>query len=247
MKARAELVVAAALALLPTAAAAQGIAGRFSIAAQIGTQSEVAGDMLSSATGTLERQVSIDSQRYRDIYAPDLRLSGLLGFGVGDKTEVIARVTYYKTEAVTGLEAGTMDGQPLYVYFPSQEAPDSYEEVGFELGLRYYISAQARLKSYVAPIVGVRFVNEALVSFSAPAVGISVQNIPFSQEGTLPVFGLDIGFTFDLGENAFVGLDTGLRYQPAPVGFDFLPGFTTIDDSQGRWSAPVVAMIGFRF
>ena len=248
MKARCWLVAAAVLSLLPAPARAQGLAGRFTIAAQVGTQSEVSGDMLQGASGTLlGRPVTIDSLRYRDIYAPDWRLQGVIGYGVGQRTEIIARATYYKTTAVKGIEAGTLDGQQLFVYFPSQDNPDAYEEVGFEVAFRYYLATQSRLKSYVAPVVGVRFFNEALISFSAPAAGSSIQNIPFTQESTVPVFGLDIGFTFDLGERFYIGMDTGIRYQTAPEGFDYLPGLGQIDNSSGRWSAPVVAVLGMRF
>ena len=85
MKARCWLVAAAVLSLLPAAARAEGLAGRFTIAAQVGTQSEVSGNMIQSASGTLlDRTVTIDSLRYRDIYAPELRLQGLFGYGVGD-------------------------------------------------------------------------------------------------------------------------------------------------------------------
>jgi hypothetical protein len=244
MKARSWLV-AAAVVLLPATAPAQGLTGRFTIAAQIGTQSEVAGDMVKSASGTLlDKSVSIDSLRYRDIYAPDLRLQALFGFGVGERTEVIARASYYETTGVEGIEAGEFDGRVLYMYF---HEPEPYEELGFEVGLRYYLATRSRLKSYVAPIVGVRFQNEALVSFSIPEAGSSIQNVPFTKESTVPVFGLDIGFTFDLGDNFYIGMDTGIRYQTAPNGFDFLLSLTGIDDSEGRWSAPVVAMVGVRF
>ncbi len=248
MKARCWLVATAVLSLLPAAARADGMAGRFTIAAQVGTQSEVSGNMIQSASGTLlDRAVTIDSLRYRDIYAPELRLQGLLGYGVGTRTEVIARATWYKSTAVKGIEVGTLDDQLLFAYFPSETAPSDYEEVGFEVGFRYYLATQARLKSYIAPVVGVRFFNEALVSFSAPAAGSSIQNVPFSKESTVPVFGLDIGFSFDLGERFYIGMDTGLRYQPPPDAFDYLLGLTKIDDSDGRWSAPVTVMLGVRF
>jgi len=248
MKARGWLVAGAVLSLLPAAAHAQGLAGRFTIAAQVGTQSEVSGNMVQSTSGTLlDRPVTIDSLRYRDIYAPDWRLQGLLGYGVGERTEVIARATWYKSTAVKGIEVGTLDEQQLFSYFPSQDEPSDYEEVGFEIGLRYYIATQSRLKSYVAPVVGVRFLNEALVSLSAPAAGSSIQNVPFSQESTVPVFGLDIGFTFDLGERFYVGMDTGIRYQSPPDAFGYPLGLSRVDDSDGRWSAPVTAMLGVRF
>jgi hypothetical protein len=243
MKARCWLVAAAASVLLPAATSAQGLAGRFTIAAQIGTQSEVAGDLLKSASGTLlDRPVTIDSVRYRDVYAPDWRLQLLLGYGVGERTELVARSSYYESDG-TGVEAGSMGGTPLFAFFNVTK----YKEVGFEIGLRYYVSSQARLKSYVAPVVGVRFVDEILVTFSAQEQGSSIQNVPFSKEGAVPVFGLEIGFTFDLGERFYLGVETGIRYQSAAGQFDYLIGLTGIDDSDGRWSAPVVASIGVRF
>jgi hypothetical protein len=119
--------------------------------------------------------------------------------------------------------------------------------VGFEVGLRYYISAAGRLKSYVGPVVGARFLSEVLVSFSIPDAGSSIQNVPFHDKSTVPVVGLDLGFTFDLGEHVFVGLDTGLRYQGPPSSLDGLVGLTGIDDASGRWTAPVVASLGVRF
>ena len=91
----------------------------------------------------------------------------------------------------TGIEAGRLDGEQLFAFFE----PNNYEEVGFEVGLRYYLATQSRLKSYVAPIVGVRFLNEILVSYSVPEAGSSIRFIPFTKEGAVPVFGLDIGFT----------------------------------------------------
>jgi len=243
MKARCWLVAAALIILLPAAARAQGLAGRFTIAMQIGTQSEVAGDTLPSGTGTLfDKPTAIDSVRYRDVYAPDWRLQGLFGFGIGERTEVIARASWYQAEGV-GVEAGEFDGVPLFAFFE----PNKYEELGFEVGVRYYLATQSRLKSFVAPVVGVRFLNEILVALSAPEVGSSIQNVPFTQESAVPVFGLDIGFTFDIGERAYIGMDTGIRYQTAPSGFDFLPGLPVLDDSSGRWTAPVVVALGVRF
>jgi hypothetical protein len=230
--------------LAPVEGRAEGIEGRFSLAFQGGTQSEISGDMLKGASGTLlGKPVTLDSKRYRDVYAPDLRLQGLLGFGVGERVELIARASYYKSEG-TALQAGTFDGKELFAFF---EPYGATEEVGFEVGLRYYISAAGRLKSYVGPVVGARLLSEVLVSFSIPDAGSSIQNVPFHEESTVPVFGLDLGFTFDLGEHVFVGLDTGLRYQGAPSPLDGLEGVAGIADSDGRWTAPVVASIGVRF
>jgi hypothetical protein len=244
MKARTWLTAAVvAASLAPGVARAAGVEGRFSIAFQAGTQSEIAGDLIRSAQGTLVgKPFTIESQRYRDVYAPDLRLQGLLGYGVGERTEVIARGTYYKAEG-TAVEVGTFNEVPLAVYFPLGD----YEEVGFEVGLRYYIAAAGRLKSYVAPVAGARFLSEVLVTYSASEAGSSIQNVPFTEKSTVAVFGLDIGFTFDLGDHFFVGLDSGLRYQTAPSPFEAYAGLAGVNDSEGKWSAPVAATVGVRF
>lgn len=245
MKARSWLTATLLAALLaPGVARAEGLAGRFSIAVQGGTQSELAGDLLKGADGTLiGKPVTFESKRYRDVYAPDLRLQGLVGYGIGERTEIIAKGTYYKAEGTT-LEAGSLNDKALFVFF---EPYGAYEEVGVEVGLRFYIAAAGRLKSYVAPIAGARFLSEVLVSFSIPDAGSSIQNVPFHAKSTVPVFGLDLGFTFDLGTHVFVGVDTGLRYQGAPSQLDGLAGLTQIDDSSGKWSSPVVASLGLRF
>jgi hypothetical protein len=242
MNARSWLTAPVLLALLvPGVAGAEGLRGRFSVAFQAGTQSELAGDILKGASGSLlGKPATIDSVRYRDVFGPDVRLQGVLGYGIGERTELIARAGWYQTDA-TGVEVGTRDELPVYAFF------GPYEEVGFEAGLRYYISASGRLKSYVAPVVGARFLTEVLVSFSVPDAGSALLNLPFSQKSTVAVFGLDVGFTFDLTPSVFLGVDTGLRYQTAPSPFEGLEGLAGIDESDGRWTVPVVASIGVRF
>jgi hypothetical protein len=242
MKARIRLTATVLAALLaPGAAGAEGLEGRITVAFQGGTESTFAGDLMKDAQGSLlGKPVTIASKRYRDVYAPDLRLQGLLGYGIGERTEVIARGSWYESDG-TGLEVGTSNSNPVFAFF------EPYEEVGVEVGLRFYVSSSGRLKSYVAPVVGARFLSEVLVSFSVPDAGSAILNVPFSEKGTVPVFGLDLGFTFDLGSHFFVGVDTGVRYQTAPSQFDALESLTGLDDSDGKWTAPVVASIGLRF
>lgn len=246
MKARSWLAATVLGALLtPAAARAEGLEGRFTIAFQGGTQSELGGDLLKGATGTIfnGKALTLDAKSYKDVYAPDLRLQGLVGYGLSERLEIIARGTYYKANG-TALEVGHLEDDPVYVFFDDY---GEYEEVGAELGLRFYIAAAGRLKSYVAPIVGARWLSETYVSFEVPEAGSAIRNVPLHEKSTVPVFGLDIGFNFDLGQHFFVGVDTGLRYQGAPKGADGLAGFPQIDDSDGRWSAPVSATIGVRF
>jgi hypothetical protein len=242
MKARIWLTATVLAALLsPGIAGAEGLQGRFTVAFQAGTESMLGGDLVKGTDGSLlGKPVTIESKSYKDVYAPDLRLQGLLGYGIGERTEIVARGTWYKADA-TAVQAGTSNGNPVFAFF------DHYEEVGLEVGLRFYISAAGRLKSYVAPVVGARFLSEVLVTFSVPAAGSAISNVPFTEKSTVPVFGLDLGFTFDLGSHFFVGVDTGLRYQTAPSQFNWLESLGAIDDSDGKWTAPVVASVGVRF
>ena len=242
MKARIWLTATVLAALLaPGVVQAEGLRGRFKVAFQAGTESMLGGDLIEGGQGSLlGKPVTIESKKYKDVFAPDLRLQGLLGYGVGERTEIIARGTWYKADG-TGLQVGTSNGNPVFAFF------EPYEEVGLEVGLRLYISAAGRLKSYVGPIVGARFLDEILVSFRVPDAGSAISNVPFTQKSTVAVFGLDLGFTFDLGSHFFVGVDTGLRYQTAPSQFDWLESLATIDDASAKWTAPVVASIGVRF
>lgn len=242
MKAR-RLLPPAILALLiaPGAARGEGLAGRFSIAVQAGTQSEISGDISGAAQGTLiGKPVTTLAQSYKDLYRPDLRLQGLLAYGVATRLELFVRGSYYKSKEA-GIEAGTFDGKTMFTFF------DEYREVGGELGLRYYIAPQSRLKSYFGPVAGLRHVDEVLVDFSVPDAGSAVLNVPFTKAGNVPVFGLDLGFTFDFTPNFYIGVDTGLRYQGAPEGFGALPQLPGFEANDARWTAPVSATLGVRF
>jgi hypothetical protein len=232
------------VALLPASSGAEGLDGRFAIVFQVGTQSEISGDLIRATTGSVfGKSVTIDSARYRDVYAPDLRLQGLVGYGVAPKVEIVARGSWYRADA-TSLEIGTLDDDPVYAIFDEY---GEYEEAGVELGLRYYIAAAGRMKSYVAPIVGARWLSATYFSLSVPDAGSAVQNVPLQEKGTVAVFGLDLGFSFDFGEHFFLGMDSGLRYQGAAPQGNGLPGLAEIDDSEGRWSAPVAVSVGVRF
>jgi hypothetical protein len=254
MKAR-SFVTAAIPAVLLAAGPArgEGLAGRVSISVQGGTQSELSGELMRAGRGTLlERPATVVAHRYRDVYQPALRLQGAIGYGLAERFELVARGGYYRTDGA-GVEAGTLNGKALFAYFGQlEDAPQHlivrpYKEYSAEIALRYYFAPQSRLKSFVAPVVGARRISSMQVSFTSPDIGARMMNVPFSEKGDVLVLGLDIGFGFDLTENLYVGLDSGLRYQSAPKAANYLAGLAAIDDSSGRWTAPVVAMIGVRF
>ena len=248
MKARA-IATAAVLAVLlaPSwASAAEGIAGKLAIAAQVGTQTELDGNLLASGESTLvDRPASFHSVSYRDVFASDVRIQGFIGYGVSEKVELVLRGGYYKSDG-RGVEAGsltggTLAGAKIYAYFTD------YEEWNLELAARYYIAHRSRLKSWIAAVAGVRATNNLYVSYSIPDAGIAVLNVPFNTDTAVPVFGADIGVSFDLTDNLLVGLDSGVRWQAASGDAKPLPSLSAIGASEGRWTAPVMLSLGLRF
>lgn len=238
------IATAAVLAVLLGAGnvlAAEGLAGRFAIAGQVGTQTEISGELLRSGQGTIAgRPVTIDSSRYRDVYAPKVRVQGFLGYGVSERVELVLRGGWYKSDG-TGVSAGDLAGKELFAYFTD------YEEGSVELAARYYIAFRTKLKSYIAPVAGVRWSKSVYASYSIPDAGTAVLDVPFNEKTTVGAFGLDIGVSYDLTESLFIGLDSGIRWQGAPTAAGAYPGLGSVDQSESRWTAPVLFSLGVRF
>jgi len=237
-----------ALAVAAAPAGAEGIEGRFTLAIQGGLDSEISGTVLSPVNGTLfNLPVVIDQRSWRETYEPGrpggpgrMRVQVLFGYGVKEGGEIFARGTYYKMES-PGIEAGTVADSTLFAFL------DPYEEWGVEIGYRFYLSPQARMKSYVAPVAGARFLDRVLMSLQSPERGSAIYNLPQFNASTVAVFGVDLGFTIDLTDNLYLGLEALLRYQTKPAAGTTAPGLMGINDDGSRWSAPVVLTVGVRF
>jgi len=240
MTRRLSLAATAALLLWGADLRAEGLQGKFSLAVQAGTDSEISGDILSGASGDLlGTPVTVDAKKYRNVYKPDLRVRVQAGYGVSAKSEVLVRGSYYKADA-SGIQVGTAGGHPLYAFI------DPYKEWGVEAAWHFYLATDRRLKSYFGPVAGARFLDSILCTFTIPDAQTEIQNVPLHGAGTVAVFGLDLGFTFDLSKNVFVGVETGVRYQtnlPQPAQPPGIP----IGQGGDRWSAPVTATFGARF
>jgi hypothetical protein len=236
------LAATAALLLGGTDLRAEGLQGRWTIAARAGTTSEVTGDILSGSTGSLfEQPVTIEAKKYRRVYKPSLLTEAQIGYFVSQKSEILVRGSYYETKKV-GVEAGTLGPDKVDVFL------DRYVEWGVEAAWHRYLVTDRRLKSYVGPVAGARFLDSILATFSIPDARSVIQNVPLHKAGAVALFGVDIGFSFDLTRNVFVGVETGLRYQTKPPRPSAtVPGLEMIGSGGDRWSAPVTAALGVRF
>lgn len=244
MSLRRPLLVAAAVAsLAPAAARAEGIEGRWSLSLQGGTDLELSGNVHEAGSGTvLALPTSVQAKSFSDVYDPSFRGQASLGYGIGPKSEVFLRGSYYKMSSNT-LQVGTVAGLALNADFAD------YKEWGAELGYRYYFQAEQPFKPYLALSGGLRFLSELPSTFSVPAAGVVLDDVPFYDGSTVGVFGADLGFSYDLNENVALGLEAGLRYQTSPSDIEGLAGtgLEAINDTGSRWSVPVLASVTFRF
>ena len=247
MKARSSLVLVALAALLVPAAGAQdiGLEDRWTLAIQGGLDSEITGDVLSEVNGTLfGREVLIFGNTWRQTYEPRFRRGAiLLGFGVTPSTEIIARGTFYEMKTPEfGLLAGSVEGSDLFMQL------EPYKEYGVELGYRFYLAWRTRMKSFIAPVAGVRWLDRILIeSAFAPDRNSAIFNVPLYRASTVFTFGADIGFTIDIGSHFYLGLEAEVRYQTKAEAADTFPGLAGINDGGSRLSAPVVLSAGLRF
>jgi hypothetical protein len=237
------LAVAAVATLVPSAESAEGIEGRWSVSLQGGTDVEVSGNVHEGGSGTvLALPTSVEARAFSDVYDPSFRGQASIGYGVGPRSEVFLRGSYYKTSSNT-LQVGTVAGLVLNADFAD------YEEWGGELGYRYYFTADQPLKPYLSLVAGLRSISELPSTFSVPAAGVVLSDVPFYEKSTVAVFGGDLGFSYDVSENVGLGIEAGLRYQSGPSDVEGLAGtgLEPINDTGSRWSVPVLATVTFRF
>jgi hypothetical protein len=249
MKARSSLVIAAlAVVLVPVARAQDpGLEGKWTIAVEGGIVTEVKGRILEHTEGSLfERPATVYSEAYRQTYLTGFHsFNGavLLGYGVVPNGEIFARGNHYKLNPPeNGFLGGTVTGSDLFIKL------EPYEEWGLEFGYRAYLAWRTGLKSFIAPVAGVRFTERILMeSAFVPDRSSVIFNVPLYEPSTVPVFGADIGFTIDLGSTFYLGLEAALRYQPKLSTAETLPGLDGVNDAGQRWSAPVYLVAGLRF
>ena len=237
------LAGAAVAALVPAAAGAEGIEGRWSVSFQGGTDIELSGNVHEGGSGTvLALPTSVEARSFGDVYDPSFRAQASVGYGIGPRSEVFLRGSYYKMSSET-LQVGTVAGLTLNADFAD------YKEWGAELGYRYYFQADQPFKPYLGLAAGLRFVSELPSTFSVPAAGVVLSDVPFYDSSTVGVFGGDLGFSYDLSPSVALGVEAGLRYQTGLSDLEGLAGtgLEPINDAGSRWSVPVLATVTFRF
>ena len=193
------MAMAVAVALAPATAQAQGVQGRWSVSFAGGGDFQAGGTVHQGGTGTvLGLPTSVEEKSFGDIYDAGYRFAFGVGYGVSSNVEVIGNVNFGKSSAKDAVKVGNVAGLDLFGNFKE------YKDVGVEGGVRVHFAPGAPVKPYVNLVGGFRRVDAIAPTFSVPAAGVVLSDVPFYDKSTVGTFGGDFGLGFPLGANATI-------------------------------------------
>ena len=236
-------VVLALAVVLPASARAQGMEGTRSASVSLGTGLGLSGNVIDEAIGTVDGTPAVFvEQAYSNHYSDSFRIKFVGNYGLDYNKEAFAAFAYGKsngTERITG----SVGGFPLYTRFSNGDAFD------IEGGLRYYFLPEGPVRTYVAGVVGLRFLQSTDVTVIVRELGLTLADVPYFKSSTLFLFGGDAGISRDMSDTIAIGAEIGLRFQPKPgaeVVFDD-PSLAAVNDTGSRWSLPISGFLTVRF
>jgi hypothetical protein len=232
-----------ALAAGPVWAQEGSIRGTWSFTAHGGLDLDLAGKVHDAGTGTvLTLPTSVTEKGYSDIYKTPLRWRLEMGYGVADRVELIADLLYSKvsSEEVT---VGEVAGLDLKAKFAD------YEEMGWSLGARYFLTDNEKVKPNVAVWATMSWLEAIPSTFSVPAADVVLEDTPFYDKSIIYGGGVDLGVQYQVARHIYLGASVGLRYQGGPKGLEGLAGtgLEDLNDVGSRFYAPLAVSAVLRF
>jgi hypothetical protein len=232
------------LVIAPVAAAhAQGVEGVRSVTLFVGTALSLAGNAINEGAGTIDGRPSVFvEQALSNHFSDALRVRFSGGLGLDYNKEVFATFAYGKYNG-THRVVGSVSGYPLLARLSNADAFD------IEGGLRYYPRPEGPIRTYVAGVLGLRFLEATNATFSVVEVGLTLPNQPYFKGSALLIFGGDTGVSYDVSDTITFGVELGLRYQAKP-GAEMLfadPKLQEVNDTGSRWSLPISVFAKARF
>jgi hypothetical protein len=239
-----------------------GIKGRLSVMASGGLDLDVFGEVVTfglSCDNTLTtgptacnqqpRIIQVDRiAHYPDVYVSvPKRLNASVGFGIFQKDELIVQVSRSSSAAEPGIRIGNLISaqgtRPLNATFTT------YQDTSIEGGLRHYLKAVGRSKSYVNLTYGRRMVEAITADLIAAGTDGNVGTVRFYDKATRSTAAVVFGITFEKG---MIGayLEAGFRWTAKLVGQDgdLEPlAISVINDTGQRIFMPANVGILFRF
>lgn len=125
----------------------------------------------------------------------------------------------------------------------------AYDSLALEAGYRHYFS-EGNLRPYLAGRVGTTRVDGIKATFTIPAAGIAINDVPFYDGGWALSVGADLGVAWTVSEKVSLGLEVGARHHGKLDGNDSAIGglgLASINNTGTRTSYPVNLRLQMRF
>jgi hypothetical protein len=241
---RTAVFTAAITLLVASSAAAQAGEGRWSLSFGAGVVPTVSGIYHEGGSGTvLGLPTQVAERDWSDIYNNGIGLQVGVGYAMTDRVEAVSTFSVRRQDA-RELSVGTVAGLDLRSQF------SDYRDWGLEGGLRFHlVSRDAPVNTYLGVAGGFRRIDAKPATFSVPAAGVVLNDVPFYDAATVGTVGGDFGVQFGIGPRLRLGVETGLRYTGSIADLDGLAGtgLDNLNDSSSRWTVPVLGTVSFRF
>lgn len=214
----------------------------WSVSFDLGSQVAVAGDAHGGGRGTvLNLATTVNAKSYGEVFGPGFFWQAALGYKVRPNGEV--RVTAgFTNNGADRLQVGTVANLQLNAQF------DDYQAFMMDFGYRQYFGTSA-LRPFVHGNVGFTRVSAIDATLTVPAANVTLSNVPFYDDSTVPSFGFGGGVQMDLNDTLAFQAGADLRWHGALGQNEGLAGtgLQTINDDSARWAMPVTAGITVRF
>jgi opacity protein-like surface antigen len=244
-------------------------AGRFSGSVTAGIEVPVGGDVhgggtsgilalgaLNPALTGVNAELRVQSRSFDDIYGETTTYGVEGAYGVSDRSEIFGALRMSQADEArvqvgnAVVTSSSVAAVPAGTTLPAFGQFGEYNVLSLEAGYRQYFDLGSSFTPYVAGRVGVARIDEIKATFTVPAAGITLANVPFYDETTTFVTGIDLGVVYAPNDRFSVGVETGLRYTAGPddndTGIGPL-GLGSINNEGERLSVPVMVRASFKF
>lgn len=214
----------------------------WSVSFDAGTQLAVSGDVHGGGTGTvLALPTSVSAKSYNDIYGQGFYWAAGLGYRLTPRGELRVQAGY-TANAAERVQVGTVATLPLFAQFAD------YKALGIDFGYRQYLST-SKLRPFVGGSVGFTRIDAIASTFTVPAAGVTLADVPMNGSSTVPSFALSGGAQMMLTDHIGVQGGVDLRWHGNLKQNEGLAGtgLERINDETARWALPVTAGITYRF
>jgi hypothetical protein len=214
----------------------------WSVSFDAGAQLAVSGDAHGGANGTvLSLPTSVQAKSYGDVFGPGFFWAASVGYKVSPNGEIRVSGSYTANPA-DQLQVGTVATLPLFAAF------HDYKAFGMDFGYRQYLSAGS-VQPFVGGSVGFTRVNAIDSTLTVPAANVTLANVPFYADSTLPSFAINGGAQMRINDMLAFQAGVELRWHGDLEQNEGLAGtgLETINDKTRRWAMPVTAGLTVRF